>query len=236
MDLSLGTGVRRRPIRRTVDAHRAGDVALFLFWAMQGGLVGRRAIRLAERHDLLATAHLAMVAAVLFASATLFLLRRPAVTRGGAIGPKVVALVGTWTIIPLAALPLTWRPDWLLAGSTGGLVAAYAFVLWALLTLRRNLSIFPEARHLVRHGPYGLVRHPLYSAHVVTYALIALPRFGAAALVLVAIGITGEVLRARNEENVLRAAFPDYDGYAAHTPRFIPRLAARRAIGRPATT
>ena len=228
--MEITTNAERRNSRLSLpfSANRAGDIALFLFWTTQGVASARRAIRAGERHDLLATTHLAIVAVILFVSAALFLLRRPAVARGRGLAPKLVAIVGTWSIIPLTALPLSWRPDWLLAGTTGGLIASYAFVLWALFTLRRSLSIFPEARQLVRHGPYALVRHPLYTAHIVSYMLIALPRFSLAALALAAIGITGEVLRARNEERVLGAAFPDYAAYAAATPRFLPRLARRR--------
>ena len=54
--------------------------------------------------------------------------------------------------------------------------------------------------------------------------LIALPRFGPAALALAALGIAGEMLRARNEERVLSATFADYAAYAATTPRFLPRV------------
>ena len=45
-----------------------------------------------------------------------------------------------------------------------------------------------------------------------------------AALALAAIGIAGEVLRARNEERVLSVAFPAYAAYAEQTPRFVPRF------------
>ncbi len=203
---------------------RVGDVTLFLFWAAQSASAGRRASQAGTNQDWLACFHFAIVAIVVGVSAVLFLLRGPAVARGTGLAPKLIAFAGTWAIIPLTMLPLTWRPGWLLVTSTGGLVIAYLFVLWALLTLRRNLSIFPEARQLVRHGPYALVRHPLYSAHIISYTLIALPRLGWAALLIAAAGIGGELLRARNEERVLRGAFPEYASYAATTPRFVPRV------------
>ena len=68
-------------------------------------------------------------------------------------------------------------------------------------------------------------RHPLYTAHIASYTLICLPRLGVAAVIIAAIGITGEILRARNEERVLSEAFTDYADYAATPPRFLPRLA-----------
>jgi protein-S-isoprenylcysteine O-methyltransferase Ste14 len=210
-------------------AARLGDIALALIFGLQGLLIVRRAIGYWTDRDLLAGIHLTLVASAAAIYTVLFLIRGPAIGKSDRIGPKLVAAAGTWAIIPLAALPLTWRPGWLLTVSTLGLIAAYAFVIWALFTLRRNLSIFPEARELIRHGPYGLVRHPLYSAYITCYVLIAVPRISAWALLLAGIGIVCEILRARNEERVLRAAFAEYDGYAAVTPRFLPR--ARHLIG-----
>lgn len=208
-----------------VSVARLGDIALFLFWAVQGTATIVRAVRHAGSEDWLAAAHVSTVAIILLVSASLFLLRGRPVTGDMRLSARLVALVGTWSIIPLTALPLSWRPDWLLTSVTLGLIGAYAFVLWALLTLRRNLSIFPEARQLVRHGPYALVRHPLYLAHIVCYILICLPRLSVWAVLIAALGIAGELLRARNEERVLDRAFPDYAGYSAVTPRFVPRLA-----------
>jgi protein-S-isoprenylcysteine O-methyltransferase Ste14 len=215
-----------KPVRLpTISVARLGDLALFLIWSFQGTTCVVRAVHHGAASDWLAAAHVTTVAAIVYLSAVLFLLRGPAVRGDSRLAPRLVALVGTWSIIPLTALPLSWRPDWLLTSVTVGLIATYGFVFWALLTLRRNLSIFPEARNLVRHGPYALVRHPLYTAHIVSYALICLPRLSGAAVIIAAIGITGEILRARNEERVLSEAFTDYAAYSATTPRFLPRLA-----------
>jgi protein-S-isoprenylcysteine O-methyltransferase Ste14 len=209
--------------RRALPAHRAGDIALFLIWVAFAAATGSGALDEVQDHNRLAAAHRGMVAVVFLLNAALFLLRGPAVRRGAGLGPMLIAFVGTWAVVPLAMVPMTWQPGWLLAATTLGMIAAYAFVLWALVTLRRNFSIFPEARKLVRHGPYALVRHPLYAAYILTYLLVALPRLGPVALALVVVGIGGEVLRARNEERVLAAAFPGYTAYAAVTPRFVPR-------------
>jgi protein-S-isoprenylcysteine O-methyltransferase Ste14 len=204
--------------------YRIGDFALFLLWAMFAVGAGAVALREARDHDELAAVYRAMMAVGCLINSILFLLRGPASSRSPALIPKLIALIGTWSVVPLSALPMTWRPDWLLALTTVGLICAYAFVIWALLTLRRNFSVFPEARNLVRHGPYSLVRHPLYAAYILTYLLVAVPRLSLAALILAALGIAGEAWRARNEERVLVAAFSDYGDYAAKTPRFIPQV------------
>ncbi|MDP9369998.1 MAG: isoprenylcysteine carboxylmethyltransferase family protein [Chloroflexota bacterium] len=224
MDLSVKANPRRRLLVRPLPAYRVGDVALFLVWAILGASQLSRVFADVRDGDLLATIHHGIIVAVYAVNATLFLLRGPAKVRGAGVRPRLIAFLGTWMVAPLGVLPLTWRPDWLLATTTIGLIAIYAFAVWALLTLRRNFSIFPEARHLVRHGPYALVRHPLYAVYIGVYVLIALPRIGPAALILAGLGIAGEIMRALNEERVLRGAFPEYEGYAAATPRFWPRL------------
>jgi protein-S-isoprenylcysteine O-methyltransferase Ste14 len=183
--------------------------------------------------DLLGALHYLAVAVAMNIMAALLLIRRPPVLRGEGTLPKVVALIGSWTAPFLAIIPLTWDPGWLLVGTTVALILAYVFIIWALLTLKRSFSVFPEARQLIRHGPYGLVRHPLYAAYIMTYAAVSLPRLSLLAVLLAAIGIGAEMWRARFEESVLQKAFPEYAAYAAETPRFLPvpfwrRLAAAR--------
>lgn len=232
MEVPVEATSRHGTERRSLPAYRIGDVALFLVWALFGAAAAFGAAKQARADDLPAAAYRAMVAVAFFVNAILFLLRGPAVKRGAGFRPKLVALIGTWTITPLAALPLTWHPDWLLVGSTAVLVGVYAIVVWAMLTLRRSFSVFPEARQLVRHGPYALVRHPLYAAYFLTYVLIAVPRVSPVAVALAAVGIAAEAWRARHEECVLSVTIPDYAAYAATTPRFVPRMPRRRTIGR----
>jgi protein-S-isoprenylcysteine O-methyltransferase Ste14 len=212
---------------RTIPLARIGDFALFLLWAVQGTANVIRTTHHVRNGDWLAAAHVAAVTIILFGFAVFFLLRGRASHRDGSALARGVALIGTWSIVVLAAMPLTWRPDWLLSLTTIGLILAYMFVFWALLTLRRNLSIFPEARELVRHGPYRLVRHPLYLAHITCYVLILLPRFGAFPVLVTIAGVACEMLRARNEERVLASVFPEYADYAAATPRFLPGISLR---------
>ena len=131
-------------------------MALFLVWVAFAAASIAGAFDDVRDHDYLAAAHRGMVAAVFLVNATLFLLRGPAVRRGAGLAPMLIAFVGTWSIIPLSMLPLTWRPGWLLVATSAGMIAAYAFVLWALLTLRRNFSIFPR-----RASSSGTVRTPL---------------------------------------------------------------------------
>ncbi len=228
MDLSVNVRTRPRFFARPLSTHRIGDLGLFLIWMTLAVSQMTRVFDDARYGDLLLACHRAVIATATCVNAVLFLLRGRAVARSVGFQSRLIAFLGTWMIAPLAMLPLTWNPDWLLVTITVALTVVYGFAIWALLTLRRSFSVFPEARHLVRHGPYALVRHPLYAVYIAAYVLVAVPRVGPAAVVLVVLGIVGEVLRARNEEQVLGSAFPNYADYAAVTPRFWPRLGGLR--------
>jgi protein-S-isoprenylcysteine O-methyltransferase Ste14 len=164
--------------------------------------------------------------------ASLVIVRRPAVAKGQSWHSRTVAIIGSCAIVPLGALPLTWAQEWLLAVISAALILAYAWILWALITLRRSFSVFAEARKLITHGPYGIVRHPLYAAYFVTYTCAVLPKLGPVALVLLLIGVSAEVKRSRNEEKILRSVFPDYESYARRVPAFFPAALGGKKLGR----
>lgn len=210
--------------RSRLSLYRLGDIALALaftfFTAVRFMAVGA-SWQEGERLEALNHASTAVFMAI---AAVLFIWRGPAIARSGTMLPKLIAIIGTWAVTPLIFQPITWHANSVLLISSIGVLAVNVFVIWSVWTLRRSLSIFPEARELIRRGPYGIVRHPLYAGHFASYLLILLPRFALLAILLAAIGIGCELWRARNEEAVLRSAFPAYDEYAAVTPRFIPRL------------
>ena len=206
---------------------RAGDLGLAALWLLIASNNLRRALANSETDSWMSTGDRLASVLVLCVGAILFLIRRPATKRAEGVLPRVIAIIGTWMVIPVVSMPHTWHADWYLGFSAVGLTLGSVFVIWSLLTLRRNFSIFPEARSLVRTGPYGIVRHPLYATYAWTYLLILVPRISVLAVLVTAVAIGCEVWRAHYEERVLRKAFPDYDEYAATTPRFIPRLRTR---------
>jgi protein-S-isoprenylcysteine O-methyltransferase Ste14 len=202
---------------------RVGDIGLafsLVLFAMMRGYV---TVQAANDGDWFAAIHHGVVGIALSVMAVLPIIRGSAIARGKGFMPKAIALIGGYIIIPMGALSLTWRPDWLLTVTTAGIIALTAVEVWALMTLRRSFSVFPEARKLVVHGPYGYVRHPLYAIYIVSYVLVALPRIGLLALLLATLGIAAQVMRSKREEEVLRSAFPEYDNYAARVPAFFPR-------------
>lgn len=211
---------------RTIRWYRLGDLGLASLWAVFAILRFSDGLGQAWHGHLLEAAYHLLVAAILGLEALLFAARGPALARSQGLLPQLVACFAVISVLPLSALPLTWTPGWLLAAMTLGLMAIHLFSFWALMTLRTSFSVTPEARKLVQHGPYALVRHPLYAAYMPMFVCIGLPRLSIEAAALVVAGIAALIVRARSEEAILRSVFPEYAAYAAVTPRFVPRLTA----------
>jgi protein-S-isoprenylcysteine O-methyltransferase Ste14 len=107
-------------------------------------------------------------------------------------------------------------------------VVACAWLMVSVTFLGRCFGVLPEARGLVTGGPYGVVRHPVYLGEIGACAglAIASPTVGNA-IALAALCVAQGV-RMRLEEQALRAAFPEYEGYARRVPRLLP--APRRRV------
>src|SRR5262249_50775826 len=98
---------------------------------------------------------------------------------------------------------------------------------WAVRTLDRQWSYtarLVEDHQLVTRGPYGIVRHPIYTAML--GKLIATNfAFGhwLGLLIAVPVFVIGTLVRIRSEEKLLREAFgSQYEDYASRVPAFIP--------------
>jgi protein-S-isoprenylcysteine O-methyltransferase Ste14 len=144
----------------------------------------------------------------------------------GRLAPRTLALLGTLMVLLVGALPqgvsLFVPVGWTRGLATGLSICAFAVIIYALLYLRRNLSLMPEARRLVMNGPYRVIRHPLYAAELLaTLAyVIGYPTVSGAAIL--APFITVQMLRSRYEEQLLAKTFPEYQRYASNTRRLIP--------------
>ena len=107
-------------------------------------------------------------------------------------------------------------------------VAGLGLALWARVTLGGNWSgivTFKEGHELIRHGPYGHVRHPIYSAILlmVLGSVLATGTLGAVVgLPLIGLGVW---LKVRQEESLMTAHFPaEYASYRSQVSALIPRL------------
>lgn len=103
------------------------------------------------------------------------------------------------------------------------LVAGAALILWALVAIRVQAAAPSVSDTLVRHGPYALVRHPLYDGVFceLVGAAIVRPTWPVTLSCLLTAGWL--MVQARAEEQDLRRRLTGYDDYMAQVPRYIPR-------------
>jgi protein-S-isoprenylcysteine O-methyltransferase Ste14 len=104
---------------------------------------------------------------------------------------------------------------------------AVALMIWARITFGRrsfHAAANPTAGGLVTTGPYGIIRHPIYTAASLFGwgPIVVHP-----SLVSVALGIlllVGAVVRMMCEEQLVKQKYPEYVEYAKVTKRMVPYL------------
>lgn len=138
--------------------------------------------------------------------------------------PRLCGVAGTFLGVGILQLPARTLglPTQALADILIFLGAAGSAL--ALSRLGRSFAILPEARVLVTGGVYAHVRHPLYTAEMLTLVGIVI-QYQQPWATLIGIGVVLlQILRSIYEEQVLAEAFPDYVAYQARTWRFVPYL------------
>ena len=119
----------------------------------------------------------------------------------------------------MAAVALGW-----------GLIAAGALLFGSgLLYLFRAKSFTANPRplatgRLIRSGPYGIVRHPVYSGLILGAFGLGLVRLSTPTLVAAVILFVILDLKRRREEIWLAERFAEYPEYAAQSRALIPLL------------
>lgn len=148
--------------------------------------------------------------------------RLPPRSTAAGIEPRLTAIAGTFVLMLLVFLPAGATSLPMRLAATILIVIGTALSIYCLHFLGRSFSIVASARALVTGGPYGIVRHPLYVAEGITTVGIIMLHWSAGAVALGLLQIALQFRRMQNEEQVLRAAFPEYAGYADRVPMFIP--------------
>ncbi len=151
--------------------------------------------------------------------------RRPGRTR--LVFSLSVLLVPLLAVYERAHGPAANRsPAWAAAGLLLFLLgAALGIAAWRALGrwYAPDVDILPGQR-LIKSGPYGLVRHPMYAALLLAMPTVPLLLRSLWALALCLVLIAPALwLRIREEEALLLATFGDeYRAYAARTWRLVP--------------
>jgi protein-S-isoprenylcysteine O-methyltransferase Ste14 len=156
---------------------------------------------------------------------------RPAKERLAAVA--VVAIQGGLLLaFFLAPRRQDWPlPGWLSAAGSAAVVVGAVVIVVAGLSLGRSLTALPTptARGKLRTGGlYRFVRHPIYSGLLALVAGGAVTARSVVRLALAAALLGLLNAKAAWEEAMLRQRYPGYEEYARRTPRFVPRLTARR--------
>ncbi len=111
------------------------------------------------------------------------------------------------------------RPSWR-SLALGAIAVVPGLLIRALASghVRKNET-------LATSGPYAYTRNPLYLGSLLMglgFCVAARSWWVGVALVVMFFAIYLPVIR--DEENFLRAKFPEFDGYARRVPRMLPRL------------
>lgn len=156
--------------------------------------------------------------------------REPVYSRLLHIGPLALAMALTWAPgIPwIPALQTRLLPRGPTAFFTGAAItlAGLLFTVWARRYLGRNWSgtvTLKKDHELVTGGPYGLVRHPIYTGLLLAFVGGAVARGTLAGVVSVLIVLLALWRKLRMEERWMREQFgPSYASYSRRVPALIP--------------
>jgi protein-S-isoprenylcysteine O-methyltransferase Ste14 len=151
----------------------------------------------------------------------LIMTRAPAKAQAEGPLPRIAGIVGTylpWTITFLG------KTDHALSN-----LLSAAFVLTGtimmLITVRhlgRSFSLVPQARSVVKTGPYRWIRHPLYLSEEIAIVGVVLRDLTPLTVTVLVVHIGIQVCRILYEEDLLRRTFPEYSAYEASRWRLIP--------------
>jgi len=137
-------------------------------------------------------------------------------------GKILVAL--QFTCLILLALVTNWLalPWWSFT-----LLAISAFLaMWAMVVMKLgNFNVVPtpvDKGVLVTHGPYKVIRHPMYTSIFIFAAALLAGQFDYKKLIISLALVAGLVVKMIYEEGLLRDHFPDYKEYMGKTKRVIP--------------
>jgi protein-S-isoprenylcysteine O-methyltransferase Ste14 len=149
--------------------------------------------------------------------------RPRAKARATGVLPKLAAFAGTympWSITFFsktdAALPNLISAACVMIGTI--------MMLVSISHLGRSFSLVPQARAVVRSGPYRWIRHPLYLAEEIAILGVVFQYLSSMAVAILVMHVSIQVCRIYYEEDLLCKTCPEYSPYAADSWRAIPHV------------
>jgi len=125
-----------------------------------------------------------------------------------------------------------WLRLWALPKSAGWVMAlfsvlGFAFAWWARIHLGQLWSAHVTRKadhHIVDSGPYGIVRHPIYTGIILAAIALAIVKGTVIAIVGALLLTLGFWVKARLEEGFLRKQLGEksYDAYRRRVPMLLP--------------
>src|SRR3954462_6880268 len=122
---------------------------------------------------------------------------------------------------------------WLARPSWDSIVYGSVIAVPALLLRTAASGHVKKNQEVTTSGPYAYTRNPLYVGSIILvigFGIASRNLWLAVGLVVIFIALYLPVIR--DEENFLRAQFPEYDEYAQRVPRILPRIGAEEAAGK----
>jgi protein-S-isoprenylcysteine O-methyltransferase Ste14 len=120
-------------------------------------------------------------------------------------------------------------PLWLRSLAAVGAIACLAAIRWVLVSIGSNISetlLTKHDHHLVTHGPYRWIRHPLYSVALLLLLLLALLADSWFLLIFPLVGffVFRWIVIPREEANLIKVFGEQYEAYRRRTGALFPRL------------
>jgi protein-S-isoprenylcysteine O-methyltransferase Ste14 len=135
----------------------------------------------------------------------------------------------TLVSIQVISIVLILVTGWPLAGYIPLLIIQIAGVMlgiWAIAIMGRgNTNITPLVKQdalLVTNGPYAFIRHPMYSAVLLTIWPLIMDQYSLLRLTAGLILTIDLIIKMLYEESLLRKHFAGYEIYMGETKRLIP--------------
>ena len=135
----------------------------------------------------------------------------------------LLAFVASYWLILILGLLQRGRPlasNWI---SDSIAAVGLLVVIWARLSLGRNIGFVPAQRELVHTGAYAFMRHPVYTGILLTHIAFVLRACSPLNALLMGLGVFWFIpVKSLVEEDFLRAD-PEYGAYMARVrARWIP--------------